>query len=499
MAFRSSIALVLVSLALPGCDALCAYGFGDDCGPCDPVGVHEAWEDPKLESLVPGDDSVVCTADGDELGNATLSFWAPTRVHETNMAIVGAAQEAGWARMEDNWYEDNDTSQMAKWSKLGMARGDRMRIDVKSEGKGSRVDIRVDGVPPPPSLRGDVTVFSYRQATFALFDGRVAVLPGVSAGVATPSPEGFLFRAAPDQYSRYQSDGSVMDLAPFPVGHHTGALNAHGPGPRGFPWMTLNPNDNGPLLLGELVGDAWDMERVPDIKPELPSGSVDAVHSPDGTIWLLAGDVLYAKDADGWHATRLAARSGALRPMLAEGNAVLISTQNAVLRAYLDEGRFTFAAAAKVSPFAELYDAGPLGIVARTSKEVVLIQGDTVTPTHLPGETSAADLATNARGVIAVATNNPSTVMVRETNGAVTRFPAEGELDGRVLSLSIDPMGRVWTLMVDADPFVIDNGTLKPLPGLVGPNLHPSSITFLGNGAPPFLDVAEEYAMAPSR
>lgn len=496
MPLRTHIALVVASLALPGCDALCAYGFGDNCGPCDPVSVPEAWEDPKLESLVPGEEGVVCEADGDELGSASISFWVPTRVHETNVATVGAAQEAGWIRAEDNWYEDNDTSQMPKWSKLGMPRGDRMRIDVKSDGKGSRVDIRVDGVPPPPSLRGDVTVFAYRQATFALFDGRVALLPGVSAGVASPSPEGFLFRAAPDQYSRYQSDGTVMDLAPFPVGHHTGSLNAHGRGPQGFPWMTHNPNDNGPLLVGELAGDAWDIERVPDIKPPLPSGTVDAVHAADGTVWILGGDVLYAKDSDGWHATRLAARAGALRPMIAEGNAVLISTERAVLRVYLDQGKFNFSPAAKLEFYAELYDAGPLGVVARTSKEVVLIQGETITPTHLPGETSAPDLSTNAQGVIAVATKNPSTVMVRETNGAVTRFPAEGELDGRVLSLSIDPMGRVWTLMVDSDPFVIDNGTLLPLEGLVGPGMHPSSITFLGSGAPPFLDIAEEYAMA---
>lgn len=496
MALRAYIAFVVTSLALPGCDALCEYGFGDSCAPCDPVGVHEAWNAPKLEPLTPGEGAIVCKSGGDEIGGATISYWVPTRVHDTNIATVGAAQDAGWIRAEDNWYEENDTSQMAKWSKLGLPRGDRMRIDIKAEGKGSRVEIQVDGVPPPPSLRGDVTVFGYRKATFALFDGRVALLPGVSAGVATPSPGGFLFRTASDQYSRYQSDGTVMDLAPFPVGHHTGFLNAHGAGPRGFPWMSHNPTDNGPLLLGELSGEAWELERVADLEPPLPPGTVDAAHTPDGTVWVLSGGVLYAKDTDGWHATKLRAPTGALRPMIAEADGVLISTEQAVLRVGLEEGKFTSAPAAELDFYAELYAAGPLGTVARTSKEVVLIDADTVTPTNLPGEDVAPDLSTNAQGVIAVATKDPSTVLVRQTNGAVTRFPAEGELDGRVLSLSIDPMGRVWTLMVDADPFVIDNGSLLPLDGLAQPGMHPSSITFLGNGAPPFLDIADEYAMA---
>jgi hypothetical protein len=500
MAHRHSVVLsALMALVLPGCDALCAYGIGDAaCAPCDPVSVSEAWEDPMLQPLVPGDDAFICEAQGDELGKAKLSYWVPTKVHDTNMTVVGTAQEAGWSRLDDNWYDTDDTSQMAKWSKLGLARGDTMRIDIKAERKGSRVEIDVEGVPPPPSLRGDVTIFAYRQATFALFDGRISLLPEVSAGVSIPLADGFLFRSALDQFGQYRADGTVVDYAPFPVATEGGFLSAHGRGPRGRPWMSHNPRGTGrPLLLGELVGEAWDIEMVPDIDPALPYRTVDAAHSGDGTVWLLGGSVLYAKDESGWHGTKIKGQTGALRPLAAEGDGVLISTEHAVLRATLEEGKFKLAPAAKLEFYPELYDAGPLGVAARTADAVVLIRGEEVTETGLPGESEAPDLATNAQGVIAVATKSPSTLLVRDASGAITRYPAQGELDGRVFSLSIDPMGRVWTLMVGSNPVVADNGKLVPLDGLVGDGLRPSSITFIGNGAPPFLDAKpENYALA---
>jgi len=448
--------------------------------------VPEAWDDPILQPLIPEEGAVVCEADGDESGSARISYWVPMRVHETNLATVGAAQEAGWGRLEDNWYEDNDTSQMAKWSRLGLARGDRMRIDVKSEGKGSRVVIAVQGVPPPPSLRGDVTVFAYRQGSFALFDGQLAMLPGVSGGIAAATDDGFVFRTSAGHYGRYQPDGTVKDLAPFPTTGDGGVLNAHGPGPHGMPWMTHNPtSESAPLMLGELMGDAWELEMVPDLDPPLPPGSVDAAYSGNGTTWLLGSGVLYAKDASGWRATSLASKTSPLRPLAAEASTALLSTEHAVMRVSLDEGQFTFNALTNQDEYAELYDAGPLGIAARTRETIVLIRGDEVTPTALPGEAAAPDIATNRKGVIAVATKDPAAVLVRDPSGKITRHPATG----RVFSMSVDAMGRVWTLMVDGDPFVIDGDHIVPLEGLVGEGIRPSSITFMGNGAPPFLSV----------
>ena len=486
MSVRLSAASLCLALGLTGCDALCEHGIGGSCPPCAPVGVPEAWQDPLLQPLLPGDDAVVCEAEGDESGTVRISYWVTTRVHETNLATVGAAQEAGWARLEDNWYEDDDTSQMAKWSRLGLARGDRMRIDVKAEGKGSRVVIAVQGVPPPPSLRGDVTVFAYRQGSFALFDGSVAFLPDVSGGIAAATADGFLFRTGPGHYARYDGDGAVTDLAPFPTADDGGILNTQGRGPRGMPWVSYNPSsDAAPLMLGELVGEAWDIEMVPDLQPPLPHDTVDAVHSADGTIWLLSGQVLYAKDAQGWHATALATKTSPLRPLAAEANAALLSTEHAVVRVTLEEGRFAFAPLTRHDEYAELYDAGPLGVAARTRETIVLVRGDEVTNTELPGEAQAPDIATNGQGVIAVATKDPPSVLVRDASGEITRHPAQG----RVFSMSVDEMGRVWTLMVEGDPFVADGDHTVPLEGLVGQDLRPSSITFMGNGAPPFLSV----------
>lgn len=479
-------------LTLPGCDALCEYGFGGSCGPCDPVGVHEAWNEAVLAPLLPSTDAIVCESDGNAQGKAEMSYWMPGTVHDVNVTVVRAAQEAGWARLEDNWYEDEDTSQMPKWSNLGKARGDRMRIDVKSEGKGARVTLSVEGVPPPPTLRGDATVFAYRRSSFALFDGHVALLPGVRGGVAAPLPEGFVFRTDRGRYARYGPAGEVIDLAPFPTADGEGELNAHGLGPRGMPWLSFNPADDGkPLILGELVGDAWDIEVVPEADPPLPRGTVDLARSGDGTIWALGGDVLYAKDAQGWHGTQLRSSIGPLRPLAAEPDALLVSTEDIVMRARLDEGQLTFARVADLPHYPELFDAGSIGVVARTHDQVVSILGDAVTPTGLPGEAEAPDLATNRHGVVAVATKNPSALLVRDATGTITRYPETGALPGRVMSIAVDPMGRVWTLMIDGDPFVADGGRIIPLAGLVGEAFQPSSITFLGNGAPPFLEVEE--------
>ncbi len=442
-----------------------------------------------LEPLVPAEDAIVCEATGDDAGDATLSYWLPERVHESNVATVSAAQNAGWIRTSDNWYDGNDHSQMAKWSEFGLSNGDTLRIDLKSEGGGTRVDVKLEAVPLSPQLLGDVSIFAYRSGSYALQDGRVIALPGVVGGASISAEDSFYFRAAVDQYGHYQPDGTAVVHPAFPAGE--GSTTSHGAGPRGMPWVSHNPTDrNKPLLLGELVDGIWDLEAVTGLTPRLPSGSVDAAVTDSETVWLLAGSALYTKDASGWHGKKLGTRPGPLRPLVAEANSVLISTEHAVLRASFDGKRITTTPVVSLDFYPELYDAGEVGVVARTRTDVVLINGETSTKLELPGDSLAPDIAINDHGVIAVATKSPSTIIVRETDGTITRYP---ELPRRVASMSVDPMGRVWTLLVDGDPVVADRGTLVPLLGLAEDGMRPSSVTFMGNGAPPILAAVAEH------
>ena len=485
MATRLSTAALTACIAfgLAGCEKLCDAGIQEKCPPCVPSAVPQAWERPMLEPLVPGENAIVCDATGDEAGGAMLSYWLPHRVHESNIATVSAAQDAGWIRTGDNWYDANDSSQLPKWSEFSVETGDKLRIDVKAEAGGTRVALRVESVPPSPTLQGDVSIFAYRDASYALQDGRVIGLPGVVGGTAVASVDGFYFRTAHDQYGHYQPDGIAVVHPAFPAGD--GFTTAHGPGPRGMPWMSYNPRDhNKPLVLGELVDGAWDLELVTGLSPRMPSGSADAVVTEAGTVWLLVGQVLYAKGPSGWRGKKLGTRPAPLRPIVAEPNSVLISTEHSVLRATLDGKRINTTHVASLDFYPELYDAGEAGVVARTRTEVVLIAAEAATTLELPGDSLAPDIAINAHGVIAVATKSPSTIIVRETDGTITRYP---ELPRRVASMSVDPLGRVWALLVDGDPVVADSGTLVPLLGLAEDGKRPSSVTFMGNGAPPLL------------
>ncbi len=491
MAMRPSTAALTLCIAfgLAGCEKLCDAGINEKCPPCVAAPVSSAWERPMLEPLVPTGDAIVCESTGEQTGDATISYWLPERVHDSNVVTVGTAQEAGWIRTSDNWYDDNDRSQMPKWSEFGLSTGDTLRIDLKAEGGGTRVEVRLEAVPLSPVLQGDVSIFAYRDASYALQNGRVVGLPGVVGGAAISSGNSFYFRTGTDQYGYYQPDGTAIIHPAFPAAD--GSTTSHGPGPRGMPWMSNNPTDRSkPLLIGELVDGIWDLEAVTGLSPRLPSGSVDAVVTTTGTVWLLASDVLYAKDASGWHGHRLKSRAGPLRPIVAEANSVLVSTQNDVLRATFDGKRIKTTSAASLDFYPELYAAGELGVVARTRTDVVLINGETSTKLELPGDALAPDIALNAHGVIAVATKSPSTIIVRETDGTITRYP---ELTHRVAGMSIDPIGRVWTLLVDGDPVVADRGTLVPLLGLAEDGRRPSSVTFMGNGAPPILAAAPEH------
>ncbi len=157
-------------------------------------------------------------------------------------------------------------------------------------------------------------------------------------------------------------------------------------------------------------------------------------------------------------------------------------------RASLDEkNRITTLPVVAMDFYPELFDAGEAGVVARTRTGVVLIDSETSTKLELPGDSLAPDIATNTRGVIAVATKSPSMILVRETDGSITRYP---ELSRRVASISVDGLGRVWALLVDGNPVVADRGTLIPLLGLAEDGMRPSSVTFMGNGAPPIISTA---------
>lgn len=488
MATRLSTAALTLCLAfgLAGCEKLCDAGINEKCPPCVPSPLTRAWDRPMLQPLVPTKDAIVCEATGDEAGDAKLSYWLPHRVHESNVATVGAAQEAGWIRTSDNWYDGSDHSQMPKWSEFGLANGDTLRLDLKAEGGGTRVELQIKAVPSSPQLVGDVSILAYRNASYALQDGRIVSLPGVVGGATISASDSFYFRTGAGQYGQYQPDGTSVVHPAFPAG--AGSTAAHGPGPRGMPWMSHNPTDpNQPFLLGELVEGKWELEVVSGVVPRMPSGSADAVVTQAGTVWLLVGRVLYTKDASGWHGKKLAAKPAPLRPLAAEANGVLLSTEHGVLRASFDGKRINTGPVTELEFYPELFDAGEAGVLARTRTDVVLITGETATKLDLPGDALAPDIATNAHGVIAVATKSPSTIIVRETDGSITRYP---ELPRRVASISIDGLGRVWTLLVDGDPVVADRGTLLPLLGLAEEGMRPSSITFMGNGAPPILAAA---------
>lgn len=484
-----SVAALVAPLLLgaSGCDSLCEKGLGgDSCPPCKSTALPAAWNEPDLQPLAPVQDAVICKATAQPM---RVEYWVPAKkVYATNVEVVTAAQESGWVRVEDNWSETEVPQNAPKVCTLRKPTGETLTFDVRTEGKGTRVRMAFEGPPQPPELRGDVTVFAYYGATYALFDGKVVEVPNVDGGVAVAQPDGFFFRHQ-NEYGRYEADGTTTTMPAFPTNAEGGFMSSHGAGPRGFPWVSYNPADNRmPLLLGELVEGNWDIEMVPDLQPALPYGTVDLAHSDDGKVWLLVGNVLYVRHDKHWYGTRLPANPGSIRPLAAEADAALISTEHAVLRARLEGERVRVSTVAQLDFYAELFDAGEAGVVARTKERVDLIAGDEVVPTELPGETKAPELATNDSGFIAVATRDPAGIMVRHPDGTMHRFPAEGQLDSTVFSLDIDPRGRVWTLLDQGDPLVADGDRLVPLRGFVGQGKRPHGIGFIGNGAPPLLD-----------
>lgn len=106
--------------------------------PCKEGKIDAAWEAEPYSKLR-AKDGVVCEGSTPD----TLILWKPARVHDANMEAVGAAQDNGWDRNDDNWYPkagappSNDFDS-PKWSRM-TGHGGGLRIDVKEEGGGALI------------------------------------------------------------------------------------------------------------------------------------------------------------------------------------------------------------------------------------------------------------------------------------------------------------------------------------------------------------------------
>ncbi len=489
--FIGGVLLVATGLGVAGCDRLCELGIDTgSCAPCEAASIPEAWKQAHLEPLLPGDDAVVCEASFDDKGSGTLNYWAPGSVHDANMAAVSAAQDSGWDRLEDNWYGTSGDFDTPKWSTLGLKRGDALRIDVHAEKPGARVVMKVAAFPEPPELRGDATVFTYKGASFAMQDGQLAVLPGVTGGVVQSFEDGFLFGHAHKAYKRYEPDGSITDLGEFPH-EGSGSLADYGPGPDGGPWLVFRPGSEQKVVFGSLVDGAWSSESFTDFDPPLPTSNLDVARTDSGRVWMTIYDALYVKDGDTWTGVKLPQKTSAIYGFIAQGESVLYPTNKGVVRASFEGGEFKWETAVKMSN-PKLRDAGALGVVARNDRKSVLIGPGEVTPLELPGAKEGPSIATSDAGVIAVATTSPSTVLVRGVDGTITRYPADGALPDTVSRMEIDPNGRVWALMKASNPVVAVEGRVEVIPGLVADGAQPYRISFMGNGAEPRLEMPAE-------
>ncbi len=447
----------------------------------------DAWQQPHLKPLLPGVHAVVCRADADDKGNAQLSYWVPGKVHDANMDAVSAAQDSDWARLDDNWYGTSGDFESPKWSTLGTERGDALRIEVQAAGVGARVVLKVAGFPPPPELRGDVTLFAYRKAVFALHDRQLSVLPGVTGGAVLGLDDGFYFTHAHGRYGRYGADGSVELFPKFPS-EGSGSLAFQGLGPKGMPWMVNKPGGVAKVIFGELVDGAWQTETAADLDPPIPESSVAAVHTPGGRIWMSVYDVLYVKDGGRWHSTKLPRKPNTIYGFVAASEDVVYPTDKGVVRASFQDGAIATSMLVKMS-FPKLADAAAGGIVARNERKTMLIVGDEVSKLELPGHGKGDSIATGASGVVAVATDKPPAIVVRAADGTVARYPSEGALPAKVQRLAVDPKGRVWALLDGRNPVVAAGGALETIPGLVAGGAQPYAISFMGDGAEPQLDM----------
>lgn len=489
--FVGGALVVAAGFSVAGCDRLCELGLDTgSCAPCEAASIPKAWKQPHLEPLLPEGDAVVCEATVGDDGMGTLNYWTPGSVHDANMAAIGAAQDNGWARLEDNWYGTSGDFDSPKWSTLGLERGDALRIDVEAEAPGARVVMKLAGFPEPPTLRGDVTVFTYKNASFSLQDGQLAVLPGVTGGVRQSFEDGFLFGSAHKAYRRYEADGSISDLGAFP-NEGSGSLADHGPGPDGGPWLVFRPGSEQKVVFGSLVDGAWKTESFTDFDPPLPTSNIDVAQTASGRVWMCIYDALYVRDGEKWTGVKLPARPSAIYGFIAQGESVLYPTTKGVLRASFADGAFAWETALKISN-AKLHDAGPLGVVARNDRKTVLIGPEGVTALELPGAKKGKSIATNSAGVIAVATTSPSAMLVRGVEGTITRFPEEGALPDTVSRMKIDPKGRVWALMKAGNPVVAVDGRVEVIQGLVADGAQPHGISFMGNGAEPRLEMPAE-------
>lgn len=132
---RTVLTCLLVAgatLALPGCESK---------PPCKPAELAAAWNEAPLAEVVPtGESTTTCELPASE-GETHAQFWRPVTVHRANMDAVGAAQDAGWVRNDDNWYGTEGNYNTPKWSELSKPEG-KLRIEVEEVGGGAQIDLK---------------------------------------------------------------------------------------------------------------------------------------------------------------------------------------------------------------------------------------------------------------------------------------------------------------------------------------------------------------------
>ena len=105
--------------------------------PCEPGELSATFKEEPLAKAIPtGADVTVCKVSD---GETHAQFWRPTKVFRATMDSTSAAQDNGWTRNNDNWYNSRDTSERPKWSELSNAKG-KLRIDIKEAGGGAMID-----------------------------------------------------------------------------------------------------------------------------------------------------------------------------------------------------------------------------------------------------------------------------------------------------------------------------------------------------------------------
>lgn len=115
-----------------------AAALGGCSKPSCPEGeLAAAWQSAPLTGIVPSGVHV-CEMPAGE-ASTHVRFWRDETVHRANMDAVGGAQDHGWDRTSDNWYDSTGDFNTPKWSEFANDSG-TLRIDVEESGGGAIVD-----------------------------------------------------------------------------------------------------------------------------------------------------------------------------------------------------------------------------------------------------------------------------------------------------------------------------------------------------------------------